>query len=387
MADVDIFGNKNVNGSWGRTTSKPKASSKAVKTGDLNSTSLQYKKRNVDTFNAKGQYSIENYSYPTDLMSADYGQNYVIFYINVSQDSKLLKDPNNTTVNDIPARDRGNIVAMNLSKGQVQGASAIEGAVAGGVAGKVVSGDLKGATKGAAIAGGLSYVGVEAIATQTSSFSRQQKRLSTAIALHVPNQLSIRYGTNWGEEDTSTFAMAATAGERIFKAITGAVKIDQLSGPAKTIAAAIALDKVPGKDAIQAATGLAPNPRKEQLFKNVDFRTFQFNYEFYPRDSKEAQNVLNIIYQFKLHMHPEFKDSSNFLYIYPSEFDIVYYQGTQENMKLHRHTSCVLTEMTVNYAPQGQFATFEDGMPTQINVTLNFRELAILTKEKIQDGL
>jgi hypothetical protein len=43
--------------------------------------------------------------------------------------------------------------------------------------------------------------------------------------------------------------------------------------------------------------------------------------------------------------------------------------------------------MTVNYSPQGQFTTFENGMPTQINITMSFKELALLTKEKIQDYL
>jgi hypothetical protein len=41
--------------------------------------------------------------------------------------------------------------------------------------------------------------------------------------------------------------------------------------------------------------------------------------------------------------------------------------------------------MAVSYA-QGQFNTFKDGMPTQINVTLTFKELALLTKENIMDG-
>ena len=86
-------------------------------------------------------------------------------------------------------------------------------------------------------------------------------------------------------------------------------------------------------------------------------------------------------------MHPEYKDTMNFLYVYPSEFDIFYYHGSQENLKVNRHTSCVLTEMNINYAPQGQFTTFPDGTPTQINVTMTFKELATLTKEKIEDGL
>jgi len=86
-------------------------------------------------------------------------------------------------------------------------------------------------------------------------------------------------------------------------------------------------------------------------------------------------------------MHPEFKDTNNFIYVYPSEFDVFYYQGTKENMNLHRHTSCVLQEMNVNYTPNGSFTTFANGMPTQINVTLSFKELALLSKEKIKDGL
>ena len=86
-------------------------------------------------------------------------------------------------------------------------------------------------------------------------------------------------------------------------------------------------------------------------------------------------------------MHPEFKDANNFVYIYPSEFDVMYYQGGQENTNLHKHTSCVLTEMNVNYTPNGNFTTFANGMPTQINVTLAFRELALLTKDKVKEGL
>lgn len=370
------------------------ASKSSVKTGDTpappSATNPKYAARGAaTTFNDKNQYKIDNYSYPNDLMSAEYGQNYVVFYINVSNDSKLIKD-NNTGINtkdtvaDFSPRDRGDLVGMKLSEGQVMFASAGEGIIAGGGAGAVLAGK-EGAVTGAAVVGGLSALGVAAVGSQTSSFSRQQKRLATAIAMHIPNTLSIRYGTNWGDEETKNFAMVAAGGEAIMKAVQ-AGNIDQLTGPAKTIAAAIALDKLPGAAAISASSGLAPNPRKEQVFKSVDFRTFQFEYQFFPRDADEAKNVLNIIQQFKYHMHPEFKDSSNFLYIYPSEFDIYYYQGTTENMNVHRHTSCVLTEMTVNYAPQGQFATFDNGMPTQINITLNFRELALMTKEKIQDG-
>jgi len=59
----------------------------------------------------------------------------------------------------------------------------------------------------------------------------------------------------------------------------------------------------------------------------------------------------------------------------------------KQNDKIHRHTSCVLTDLAINYAPNGMFNTFDDGMPTQIDITLSFRELALLTKDKVKDGL
>jgi hypothetical protein len=36
--------------------------------------------------------------------------------------------------------------------------------------------------------------------------------------------------------------------------------------------------------------------------------------------------------------------------------------------------------VNVNYTPQGQFTSFDNGAPTQINMTLSFQELSILTK-------
>ena len=95
----------------------------------------------------------------------------------------------------------------------------------------------------------------------------------------------------------------------------------------------------------------------------------------------------SIIQAFKYHMHPEYKDANNFLFLYPSEFDIVYYHDGKENMKIHRHTSCVLSDLTVNYTPNGVFNTFPDGMPTQINISMTFQELAMPTKELIAQGL
>lgn len=350
------------------------------------------------SFSENNQYRVDNLSYPIDLLSQNtensakyqrsgnnqYGSNYVVFYINVNAASKLLKDTDqwygNKTVGDVQA-DKTRLAGMNINSEQAATGSAIESAVAGGL----VSGNIKGAAKG----GAIGFIGTEVIGSQTSTFSKQMKRLQTAIALHTPNQLTAHYSANWDTVDTNIFQLAMKGGETLVNAVKDGYNKQNVSPEyqdAKTIGAAVSLNTIPGKDSISAITGLAPNPKKEQVFRGVDFRTWNFEYQFYPRSKEEYQNVQNIIYMFKLHMHPEYKDANNFLYLYPSEFDIVHYNGVDENFNLPRHSSCVLTEMTVNYAPQSQFTSFEGGAPTQINISLTFKELVQMSKERIQEG-
>ena len=63
-----------------------------------------YQKRgNAKQFDNQ-KYKIDQHVYPDDLYSSSgqYGGNYAIFYINVSQDSKLIKnDPDLTVDNDM----------------------------------------------------------------------------------------------------------------------------------------------------------------------------------------------------------------------------------------------------------------------------------------------
>jgi len=350
-----------------------------------------------------GKYDIDNYSYPSDLMADDgrYGGNYVMFYINVATEGKLTKGMESLEVGDYPARDRGDLIGQAMSKsGLVASAGAVaatEGLAAGGVLGaakgaKSRAGAIKNvaktAGKVAGVAAAVPAVGLGVAATMAPDAKRSQKRLKTAIALHVPNQLSVRYGVQWSDEDTSALAQANALGTEVLKAV-GSDKKSDVAGAAQGALAAQALGKLPANMAggASAALGLASNPKKEQVFKGVDFRTFSFEYQFFPRNIDEANNVMNIIEQFKFHMQPDFADNYNFVYVYPSEFDISYYTGGEENEHLHRHASCVLSSLNVNYTPNGVYTTFDNGMPTQINLTLEFRELSLMNKQRIKDGM
>lgn len=368
------------------------------------------------------RYKLDGLTYPADLLSDNnpYGSNYVVFYINVHEDSFLTKEQGAGFIDGSRQSLRGELAKIDGKAIQDVGKGGAAVATMGAGVTQRVAGALGADTQGAVpkVADGLLGIGLgTTIVNNVGKAGAQYKTQVKAIALYMPGDLSIRYGTRWEEPSlagTTAMAMALdtarkgmeagglagqNAGEsmggplggfvgRIVGSITGSVQgagravgvgIDYASGPAL---------QTPGiGEALSKSTGTAANPKKEQLFKEVQYRTFTFSYQFHPRSQKEADDVKAIIEQFKLHMHPEFRPNTNqFLYIYPSEFDIYYYHKDKENMNIHRHTSCVLTDMAVSYAPQGVFTSFDSGRPVQTNITLTFKELALLTKENIMDG-
>lgn len=347
----------------------------------------------------RGQYEFDKYdikslTYPMDLLGNDASltsKNYVIFYINVATDSRVLTQQKEEVVTGVTRNKRSALVGQEFTVGEIQAGAAIQAAVVGGLA-DVIFGNKS--PTGLALSAFVSKEGVSLVAPsggdsppgekKSATFTNPQKRLKKAIALYIPNRLEVNYGVSYTEGETAAFEIGA----RMTKEVADAIEqrsIQSLKGAAKDIATAFVLSKT--NSAVGIGAGRAVNPKKEQVFQGVNFRTFTFTYTFAPRSLAEAEIVKKIIYEFKYHMHPEFLNPSAFTYVYPSEFDIVYYNGPNENQYLHKHTSCVLENMSVDYTPNTVFTTFDNGMPTQINVALTFKELLAPTKETIEKGL
>ena len=141
---------------------------------------------------------------------------------------------------------------------------------------------------------------------------------------------------------------------------------------------------------LQATSKKVENPYKEQLFKNMGFRKFAFEYKFAPRSYEEGLTVFGkggIIETFVQHMHPEPSNAGLFL-IYPSEFLIVIHHNSGlENTWVRRISNCALTGMNIDYGADG-FTTFQgtNGMPTEATIRLEFTELETLTNKRSKLG-
>lgn len=312
--------------------------------GDLGNSILDKLKDSI-----KSKYGISGMTYPSDLMSSAYGHSYVLFNINVNSRSAIVRES----------------------------ASPISG----------LSSDL-----GSELAGQFTKL------TNTTGIdpllNRSTKRLAASIALYTPNELEITYGAHWNEISAPIVSGLMEGGDSVLRYasnLAGTQMPTDMTGGQLTgvgaegvMALGLGLTKGLGTGAI---TGMAPNPKKEQQFEGVQFRKFNMHYVFAPRDAAEAENVQKIITQFKYHMHPEFLTASKFIYVYPSEFDIEYHYKSGHNPHIHRHTTAVLENMTVNYTPNSVYSIYDTGMPTQIVVTLQFVELMVVTKETINKGM
>jgi hypothetical protein len=212
-----------------------------------------------------------------------------------------------------------------------------------------------------------------------------KKRLAAAIVLYMPNALVQDTTVSWQEEDLDSNAAAVIrAGLQVAKG--------DFAGAAETGLSQVGANMLrSAANFVSPLTRVTPgNTRAEQLFKKVNFRSFNMNYSFAPKSEQEAANVLSIIRMFKHHMLPEYKDglATSFLFLYPSEFQIKYYVGPKENQHIEKQLTAVLTSVSINYTPNGMFTTFPNGMPQQIDFTMSFTELSLPTKESSPfDGL
>ena len=59
--------------------------------------------------------------------------------------------------------------------------------------------------------------------------------------------------------------------------------------------------------------------------------------------------------------------------------------NTGENPHLHKISECVLETVSVSYGGD-RYKTYEGGRPVVTSLTLNFKELDLITKEKIDQG-
>ena len=134
--------------------------------------------------------------------------------------------------------------------------------------------------------------------------------------------------------------------------------------------------------------GYAFNPQEQVMFEGIEFRTFTMSFTLTPYSSDEAEAIKNIIMTFRKNAAPTIQTGgiSGFFYIPPSIFDVQFLYNGSENDKINKLKPCFLTDVTVNYAPNGTWSTFDDGAPVQTTLSLSFKESVLIDSAAISQG-
>jgi len=367
--------------------------------------------------------------YPIDIGNYDKGH-YMVIYIRQQQNTQFKG-----TVVDENSINAAAEATQQSAANKIN--SALSGKLGSSVGGELLNkinnglGQINNATGGALsgitsaigkVAGGAvssidslfgqktSLIGGNSAATQTvidtsikkitnKSFIKTTQLTSDAIALYMPDTLAYSYSQSYdnaemgGELLGQVAAAGVSAKEQMEKTgvLGGAAALGKSAVLGAGSAASGLLGQNTGAVAFQALAGVAKNPMLELIYKSPNFRTFQFDFSFYPRDEREALEVQKIIERLRFHQAPELVEDAQGFLIPPSQFDIKFYYGGVQNPNIPPMTTSVLTTIDVNYAPNG-WSAFEvpgenqpslgrTGMPVAIQVTLQFQETTYLTKQ------
>jgi hypothetical protein len=380
------------------------------------------------------QFTSRSYRYPLDLGSADKGH-YMIFYIRQQNNSSFDSTPvDDSAINQTSSSFQSKDI-LNFSQGKPSVAFSGEfmNKVNSGLGqlNEKTNGVLSGVTSGISKGVGFVTQGIESglnnlFGQKTSSLSGDNATTQTvisnsiknitdkrfgalkrttlttdSIALYMPDTLNYVYAQGYTDMSPGNSLLGQTIvagadeyekftkGQSTFESLKNvAIKagLSKLTDVAKEKAGEV------GALGAFAATGVVTNPMLELLYISPSFRTFQFDFFFYPRDEREALEVQKIIERIRFHQAPEISNEfgKGFL-IPPSEFDIRFYYNGSQNPNIPQIATCVLENINLNYAPNG-FTAYEvpnentpalgrTGMPVSIQMTLQFKEVTYLTKE------
>jgi hypothetical protein len=349
-------------------------------------------------------FNLNNKRYPIDLGSTDKGH-YIMFYIFTQNRTQVGQtSQTNTTQNfqNIASDPNTNIGAEGQDvQESVSGTygSTLDESILG-----KVSRELSQTTKDVFNTLLSSTPGPDQNLLAKGNFFRTITKTKDTIALYMPDTLAFDYQQSYSNlsvtQELGKLGLAAQAGASTYDAYRKTGSISSAAKNAAPFAAEFAREAgLPGSkvlfSALSAVTGgaLAINPQLELIYEGTDFRSFRFSFMFYPRSKKEAVEILDIIDSFTFHQAPEILSSSFGRYLVPpSEFEIEFRYNGGINPNIPKVAPCVLTSISVDYAPNG-FASYETlmsanqperggtGMPVAIRMDLSFKETRIITKQ------
>ena len=254
------------------------------------------------------------------------------------------------------------------------------------------------------------------------------KEFLGTVILPIPNNVADNNSVAWGADSMNNLTAAATAyimgnpelsaagatAASLLSSLTGtpnitplavyaalglqadkndpAVKAQIESAIGSLVLKASQFD-VPPETILARGLGVVPNSNLELLFQGPTLREFSFGWRLSPRSENEAKIVRKIIRIFKQGKAARKLNSgasagtSSALLGTPNVFKLEYKMGSKSIPGLNKFKLCALTNCSVSYAPDGQWAAYEDGQPVSVTLGLSFTEIEPIFEGDYQENI
>jgi hypothetical protein len=327
--------------------------------------------------NRPTKYSTQNLSYPAGVEGDDQQGHYIIFEILQQDKAKLVSFSDGAgilgKINDTIANQYDSIPKPSLdpTSGHLVLKSPVEKAAENVVKEK--------------------YTGKSSNSLQLAK--KATTRIETMIALYMPPSISVKYESKYGEQNIGAMAAAGEGAIAAFAGRGGATVGTAIKGAGAEAKSAVSLGVQNATNAVfdgakavvALEKGAIRTPRMELMFEGVGRRQFSYEFVFIPKDESEAEEIEKIVKQFKFHMASRYTDETFREMEIPSMFNIRYMHRNAENTHLNKISTCALENMEVSYGSE-RFVAYEGGRPQTTKITLAFKEMEIITKDKIAQG-
>jgi len=263
-----------------------------------------------------------------------------------------------------------------------------------------------GAGGGASAGGGTGYVN-----TYNGAFENGEGLEPASlpiIVMYMPEDLSTSYSQTWGGREFGPLAglglslaggvmNAGDKGAMTAAATAFGTKLnDTIGGVMPYMGASLvsaAMNKIPGmggsvtaNDILASTRGEILNPNTEVLYQGQGLRNFNLNFKMLARSKAESDIIKNICATFKKASLPIGKDKAQNLIGVPNIVKVKFKHKSGDHPYLTQYKCCGIGNVSINYTPDGAYATYTNGAPVVVSLGLQFQELKLVYSEDIDKG-
>ena len=246
------------------------------------------------------------------------------------------------------------------------------------------------------------------------------------IVLPIPQDLSNEIQQVWQGKQFTAGGRAAIAGlaggqfhyaSRMMENITGHMKA------AQTAINTAVLNAIPGvggniefNDVSGSTSGIVINPNAELMYDSPEMREVGMVFKMVPRNSDESDIIRKIYQTFRQASLPSFGGSAEAKKLFISEGDdtsaselgsdenvesltaennwirvpslckFTFMKGGAKHPHLIQFKPCAISKVEVNYTADGTYASYSDGAPLSVELTLNFMETKVIFRQDVGKG-